>query len=557
MKTKLLSLILVAILVLSALPASASTQTTDAFSGSRAVTLTADTSYLENYVVGGRQMLDLALRKGAPQWLNYQLVVNNRDLSISLSFEFSNMEDYTSKLQMLLMQIPGVLYESGEQVVLLESYSAKDLLKFVETAYDHLETQTEKELQEIFTVTENRIVISGEEYSTQEERIRILPENVVIPQADALTVDTVTAQEGGYERTIQVWCYRQGEEDTRLEQFEEQFASVAEVTKEEDSVLVTFSALNDSELSQKTISCLRCINSITEELAYEDEKDVRATRTEMFDLKEVLAEGANFTYSFTFAPEFRELTTENTEIYLEENKVSATDQQTLTITYLRGFRFSKVESITNLTDPLGRITKILRFYVPAQIAPAYHEQIKAELQDDLCDGIVFNIYDQGSMRCYEFSFGAWYPDQIEDCLKAILGRKDNKFTMERGFFPYAKNVLREELNLEQVIPDALQPESVIRTYWLPDGDERTFEESGKVKITFEGFNFFVCLTYIVVVVLVAILVIFIAKKVINKKQAGQTESSEEAFLPIETEEKSEEEPENVQQEISQAEGPDC
>ena len=85
---------------------------------------------------------------------------------------------------------------------------------------------------------------------------------------------------------------------------------------------------------------------------------------------------------------------------------------------------------------------------------------------------------------------------------------------------------------------------------------RARPESGKVKITFEGFNFLVFLTYIVVVVLVAILVIFIAKKAINKKQAGQAKSSEKAFLPI-TEEKSKEKPENVQQEISQAEGPDC
>ena len=103
MKKKLLALLLTVILVLGMLSMSAFAEETDAFAGTRSVTLTADVSYLENYFIGGRQMLDLALRKGAPQWLNYQMDVENRDISIQISFDFSSAEDYTAKLQMLMI----------------------------------------------------------------------------------------------------------------------------------------------------------------------------------------------------------------------------------------------------------------------------------------------------------------------------------------------------------------------------------------------------------------------------------------------------------------------
>ena len=57
MKKKLLALLLTVILVLGMLSMSAFAEETDAFAGTRSVTLTADVSYLENYFIGGRQML--------------------------------------------------------------------------------------------------------------------------------------------------------------------------------------------------------------------------------------------------------------------------------------------------------------------------------------------------------------------------------------------------------------------------------------------------------------------------------------------------------------------
>lgn len=550
MKKKLLALLLTVILVLGMLSMSAFAEETDAFAGTRSVTLTADVSYLENYFIGGRQMLDLALRKGAPQWLNYQMDVENRDISIQISFDFSSAEDYTAKLQMLMMQVPGVLYENGDQTTLLESYSATELLRFVQHAYTNTEAQPEKELSEIFTVTENRITVNSEEYATQEEAMRILPDGVVIPRADELSVDTVMTEAGGYERTIRVRCYLQNEEDNRLETFEQQFGSVGTVTKEEDNtVSVVFSANSDSELSRKTISCLRCINSIIEEEAYADEQTVLVTRTEIFDLQDVLAEGANFAYSCTFAPECRELATENEQINLEENTASATNQQSLTLTYLRGFRFAKLENVTDVTDPLGRITKTLRFYVPVKIASAYHEMIKTKFQDRLRDGMTLNIYDQGGMRCYDISFGAWYPDQIEDGIKAILGREGNKFSLKRGFFPYARNVLREELSLGQVLEDMAQPGMIDSTYLLPDGSIVTPEEWSKARVPFDGFNFFICLLYAGMIIVIAVLAVVITRAVRKKKRTAQAATSTKNPASAVAEEK--EEPAPIPQEMPQ------
>ena len=515
------------------------------FKGNREIVLKADYSDLENFFMGGRQSLDLGLRRAAPEWLSYTIKSQGRDLFLTLKFDFSSLEEYKAQLQTLLLYAPGIYFEESTGymsmgVVLMESFEVQELLKFVQSLFPAAVETEELPLSKIFEVETNKITLNEKEYTSKENAFKFLPDGISTTKADALDVKTVLKDGGIYERTIAVTVLG-GEEDYRFNIFTKRFKAFGSVKAEENTISVTIESENLSDLVQKTTACLLIGNSISEKEVFATETNVNVVRTEKFDLDNLLEEGAEFTYSATYPEEYKKLSVDDEEITLEENSVSALNKQEIVVEYQRGFRFTRVESITDLSNIFGKIKRTVRYYAPISIAEPYQEQILEEFQGRMVKGTNLNVYDVGGLRCFELNFNAWYTKQVENFGKAVFGSDEYTFKLSRGFFAYAINSVEESAIPNKALSNMAPPEKVEHIFIFANGKQikqvkskidssmegNSIILSGKEKVLvkFSGLNFFITLVWGVILITVVSLTTIIAFKVKKKKRERQCETT--------------------------------
>lgn len=438
------------------------------FAGTRTVCFRADKSDVDNFVDGGKEAFDLMIRANTPQWLECKMSSDSGNQELCLRFEFESYEDYITKITELLTHSPAVVYSDSEQLYLIESHSAMELLNYFQGLLAARGCIDEKTLDSIFELEKNEITINEVDYQSQ-ERISIRPKKTFAIRFDSLDIQTTSNMDGSFERKIAVRIKGSDSEvnDTLKARFGE--VGTAEVTGNSDDKLnltVRFVANNQSELIKKTMECLGTATSISERQEFVDESTVQVERFEFIDLEGLLAENGVFSYSHTFPSYVRNVVANSDEIYVSKSVVSAWDVSEIICQYQRDFKFSSVEIHTDLSSLFGKLKRTITLTAPTEIAVNYHEEIKKEFQKRLIDGSVFNIYDEGGKRYYEISISSFSEKELLEFSRAILNTKWN-FSYSSSWVPFGESRVREQIVFTDIFPGAMPPDELLVSYKLP------------------------------------------------------------------------------------------
>ena len=494
MKKRFLTFLMVLVLLLS-LPFHTQAAEEE-FSGTRTAAFTADWSDLENFVNGGRSAFSLILRSELPEWATYKLRTQGRDVTLTLSFSFDSLPDYKEKVAYLTLRTPSLICSQEDGLLLIENGTSIDLLSFLKAELDARNSLSEKTLDQIFALSDSRITINSEAYELT-DGVCIHPDGMEFTPMDKLSVETQTAKNNAYTRTITATIDLNKGSSGDVEDLENQFNQVGEARVKRESgnertVSVTFEALSQAELERKTMLCLNAPTFISEQQAYLDNRTVSVERTEFFDLEQLLREEGTFYYSFSLPSYCENLSASDAQVQLSETCITAENTSFITCAYERPLQFSAVEIHTDMSSLFGKMERTILCTVPTTIADHYHNTIKEKLQLNLCNGSVLNIYDEAGMRHYEITFSAWRATDIEEFTIAVLNSSDYAFESQTSWIPFGKSEIADSYDADDLISRIVPAERMTASYTLSNlsvfakdmADAENAEISGKT-ITFQ------------------------------------------------------------------------
>ena len=443
------------------------------FSGSRCVKFNADKSDLDNFIDGGRAAFDLVLRSSTPSWLSCELSSDGRDLSLTISFTFDTFEDYSAHLTELLVSAPNLVYSAGDEMLLLEGYSAPELLNFLQTILSSMNCLKEKQLSDIFHVVFNEITVNANTHTFEQDRISIRPQNDTAVVFDSLEISTAGKKSGAYSRTItvQIDASVSGEDDVNA--VRKRFKKAGKVKDTELSgavaeISVTFDAKSQKEMTAKTMACLSAAVSVSEQQIYVDKSTVGVTRTEFFDLMELLrSEDTPFTYSFEYPSYYNSVSSEDDTVSVTETAVTSRNEAYITFYYERGFAFSSVEITTDMSELFGKKARTVTLTAPVDLAVFYHDRIKEELQEHMVRGTVIDIFDEGGNRYYKLSFSSWFIKEVENFSKSVMN-SPYSFDIYSSWLPFGECSLQESLTVNNLISDMAPADEITVRYSFPE-----------------------------------------------------------------------------------------
>ncbi len=443
------------------------------FSGNRCVKFNADKSDLDNFIDGGRAAFDLVLRSSTPSWLSCELSSDGRDLSLTISYTFDTFEDYSAHLTELLVSAPNLVYSAGDEMLLLEGYSAPELLNFLQTILSSMNCLKEKQLSDIFHVVFNEITVNANTHTFEQDRISIRPQNDTAVVFDSLEISTAGKKSGAYSRTItvQIDASVSGEDDVNA--VRKRFKKAGKVKDTELSgavaeISVTFDAKSQKEMTAKTMACLSAAVSVSEQQIYVDKSTVGVTRTEFFDLMELLrSEDTPFTYSFEYPSYYNSVSSEDDTVSVTETAVTSRNEAYITFYYERGFAFSSVEITTDMSELFGKKARTVTLAAPVDLAVFYHDRIKEELQEHMVRGTVIDIFDEGGNRYYKLSFSSWFIKDVENFSKSVMN-SPYSFDIYSSWLPFGECSLQESLTVNNLISDMAPADEITVRYSFPE-----------------------------------------------------------------------------------------
>lgn len=447
----------------------------DNFCGSRRVTYIVDKSDLNNFVDGGRSSFDIVLRSNVPLWLNYEIYASDRNVYLEINFDFGSFDDYTSKLKELLTYAPILFYSTDNSLLLLESYSAMELLNFLQTILTSLDCLTEQQLSEIFTITENEITINESNYSSEESRLSIRSDIENMIKLDVLKISTKGGKNGSYNRNMTVQVDTTSNEDalnTIIKRFKQIGKTIdTELSDNVIEVCVEFNAVNQDELISKTMSCLNVASSISEQQSYIDDTTIGVTRTEFIDLTELMRENAQFHYYYEYPSYYNNVVSVDDVVSVTDTTITAQNESYISCYYERGFKFDSIKVCTDLSNILGKITRTITLVAPIEISEYYHNIIKEQLQSRLIRGTTLNIYDAGGSRYYELNYSSWFTKDIGKFTSSIMNCNYN-LILNNSWIPYGKSNLKDNFSVNSIINNMVPADKTIVSYILPMGYQK-------------------------------------------------------------------------------------
>ena len=442
----------------------------DSFSGTRHIEITADISDVENFINGGRPMLDMAIRSNAPEWLSYNIHAVDRDLLITLDFTFESLGDYTEKVKALLTNHPTIVLFQNEEdndFTYLEGFSAIQLLNFVQQVLISSGLTTEKAMTEIFVVKNNAITINTVEYASDNKSISIRPDNSAIVTFNNLSLTTTVDKNNVFKRTISVSIDKSLNKNSDIKELIKRFSDIGKKTDDTTDgftyVSVEFTAVNQVEMLKKTMFCLNTATSVSEQQTLDADRNITVDKTEYIDTECVLDEEGTFSYVFEFPSYYESVSSADENVTVTETSISSSTGPNINFTYKSGFKFSSIDITTDLSSTSGKIKKIIRFSAPAEIATAFHDQIVSRYEEKLINGTTFNIYDENGYRNYEFRFETFFSKDIAEFTSAILGGECT-FELTDNWLPYGKSSIKETTNIKYIIDKKTPADEITSKY---------------------------------------------------------------------------------------------
>lgn len=434
------------------------------FAGSRIVDFSVDCSDLDVAINGSRPAFDLILRKTAPEWLTYNLSAKGRDLILSLSFRFDSFEDYSVKSSELLCYSANIVYSDNKELLLIEGYKSAELLNFLEYALEAQDCLGSNSLSNLFSISRNEIILGGSMYSG-DERMEIRESGNTGIKFSGLSINTEWNDDGSLTRSIEV----RFDQDTALEEdklsIKKRFETVdgAEITdalEQNNTLSVKFQALSENQLSMNTMLCLDAASAISNKYHFVDENTVTVERIEFIDYTRLLNEDASFYYGFIFPSYVTELKSDNRDVDVYYNRLSANRLDEISCRFNVPPFFTSIELTTDMSNIFGKISKTVSLEMPLEIAPAFHESIKEQLGSELTDGCALDIYDAAGRRFYRVSFSSYFMKDIEEFNTSMLGKR-SRTRYSDSWIPFGQSEIREVIDLDN-LPFSTTPMGEVR-----------------------------------------------------------------------------------------------
>lgn len=541
----MLSLCMALSLSVTVFAASDKSENADGFSGIRHIVFIADSSDLTNFVNGGRPTLDIALRSNIPDWLDYEIKSEDRDVKLTFNFKFASLADYRQKTKELLTYSPAIVYSAdGGEITYLEGFSALHLLNSVQAVLSGADCTTDRTLSDIFKTTENEITVNSKRYSSATEMLSVLPEDSGAAMFSFLDIRTTANNDGTYRRTITVRADNETNTEETVKKLLKRFESIGDVSDDSSeyqvNIMVDFTAINQSDMLNKTMYCLSTATFISEQQSVAGEK-ISVTRTEYIDSQSILTENGSFYYAYDYPDHYKNITSAAEKVSVTETEITANSGPYITCNYESGFKFSFIDVNTDISGFFGKIRRKITFSAPTDVSSAYHEEIKEALGDRLIRGTTLNIYDEGGYRKYELSFASFFEKDIEKFTSKILGDSCD-FSLKDSWLPYGKSKIEESFSIEYFFDEEIPADEVSVGYTFASKSEVTqsgesFSINGsfatkavavpaEVSIEYRQLNIFkIILEAVLLVVLVVAVVIFVIKlkKLIKKIKVKSAE----------------------------------
>ena len=507
---------------------------TEAFSGKRQIVYITDQSNLNNYIDGGRSAFDLILRKDAPEWLSYDISTKNRNIYVSFLFEFTSFEDYEVKLKELLTYDPNIVKKSTDELHLIEGHSALHYMNFLQSILNSLNESNDGIIENIFRVIENTIEVDGKEYKGNSDRLVIKPSEERLSKVDLLDIHTCFTERNTYRRSITVRT--RGDSKKIVKYFE--LAGKVELVEMSDStqISVTFESFNLEDMTQKTMECLNVPNSISEQQSYVDVEKVLVTYTEFIDLSELLEEEGTYLYTFECPEYYGNVSTDDENVYVGNQKITAENIPSVSYSYERGFQFDSIEINTDLSDIFGRKTRIITLTTPTNMGIHYHQKIKEWAQKQMTKGTILEIFDEKGTRYYQFCFSSWFWEEMTDFTQSILNGRC-KMDVKRTWMPWGENSVQEKIKVGELVTDMVPSNEILVSYTLKKiskvnlgglknemdtnvSDEKVLfkiENGEKISFSYREIDFIKCVIEFLVILLGVIVFVLIKRKLQRRK----------------------------------------
>lgn len=184
------------------------------FNGTRVITLTLDNGDLSSYVPGGKESIDITIKKYMPDCLTYTLTESSDSLVCKFTLAFTGIDDYRTKVNKILAAevddpvTAEIEYESigspfKSSLKFKENFTSMDLIGWFRYGLEKDEVVTESSTSNWFETGSTKVTIAGTEYSAYSS---ISIDDSVYNTPDSVLVKTYFLTNGNFDRTIE-FCF--------------------------------------------------------------------------------------------------------------------------------------------------------------------------------------------------------------------------------------------------------------------------------------------------------------------------------------------------------------
>lgn len=449
-------------------------------SGYRTISYQISSSNLENYADGGRSGLDISLRSSLPKGVTCSFKTEERQVTLTLHFEFESLKDYREKVISLCGADTAVICSLDEGVLIVESATAMNYLDFVfevkndsnrdnaDNSEDLQNKASAFDIRSMMVVTKNILSVNGTEHQIQGS-VKLRPEKDEEDRikADYLSLHTEGKKNGNFKRTVVVGIKNDVDEE-KMDYFYKLFKKVGKVnakqiSKNETTLQVTFQAYGQQELTVKTEQCLGCKIIQKENLYPINKKSIGVTSQELYDLSAILNAGGKFLYTFDLPSYYSNVKTVDGCSYTTERGI-ASGNEMITYSYEKKLCFDEILVSTDISNLFGRIDRTIRLSVSKEIADFYYENIKTQLSERLPKDSVMTIAEDKNGIYYEICFSSYSVERVLDFTNAIFNSSGN-LIINRKFLDIPKQIY-ENVSVDNILSSMSPAQSVSFNYNL-------------------------------------------------------------------------------------------
>lgn len=444
----------------------------ETFTGTRTLICRFDRSDLNNFIDGGYNSFSKIISEANSGRYNLQTEKDNRDLIVTVSFSFDNLDEYKVVMRELLGYNPVVVYQTGENFIFAENFNSGEMLNFIQKELMSNHLLKELTFDSLLTVEQCTLTLNGQTYETT-ENFDIRDGNNI--KFDELNIETTYNQDGGAERIITARINKENMTDdtntTVINNFK-MAGNIEENTSSKNLINATLhiTGENQYELAEKTlIATGLTISTIETESPGSDY--ILVDCVEQLGIKKILNDNGKYKYTCTYPAYYMNILIEpNEDLSIEGNKISYSGKEgKFEYSYQRGLKLSSLKIITDISKLMGNIKRTIKIGIPYDSSDVFGGKVTQVLENVNNEFKTANIStdNEGMDIIYEIEFSSHDAAQISEFTKALLKGND-VFEYNRNILPFQKNNIIESISAGEIINNMIPVSEMELTYKTVD-----------------------------------------------------------------------------------------